>query len=311
MLMLATLMGCNSTPYRDDYARHVNTMKKAPMEASAFRMIFSDGDQVDLRALYDNDTTMGNSNVLYQGGPGAAGLIALVAQIGVHSSIVSSQREERLATLQDSANSQIQPLLNIVGNLQLSQLLAPEHKSWLTSSLSSDIDTLYVKPIFFSNTDMTQLSVKVVAWIPDPNGSKKQPDKYKNLIHVVNTPLSDEQRTLLINGDQVLLQQMLAKLLGTAINITYGATTGKFADVKGTMKTYKMPNAGKNKVFRASHIADTCEHTIVRNLRQWLIAIPKAQQADHIASQDTDTRNSENSAKAQAISTEDQCTAGV
>ena len=105
---------------------------------------------------------------------------------------------------------------------------------------------------------MTQLSVKVVAWIPDPNGSKKQPDKYKNLIHVVNTPLSDEQRTLLINGDQVLLQQMLAKLLGTAINITYGATTGKFADVKGTMKTYKMPNAGKNKVFRASHIADTC-----------------------------------------------------
>ena len=104
---------------------------------------------------------------------------------------------------------------------------------------------------------------------------------------------------------------MLAKLLGTAMNITYGATTGKFADVKGTMKTYKMPNAGKNKVFRASHIADTCEHTIVRNLRQWLIAIPKAQQADHIASQDTDTSNSENSAKAQALSTEDQCTAGV
>ncbi len=309
--MLATLVGCNSTPYRDDYARHVNTMKKSPMEASAFRMIFSDGDQVDLRALYDNDTTMGNSNVLYQGGPGAAGLIALVAQIGVHSSIVSSQREERLATLQESANSEIQPLLNMVDGLQMSQLLAPEHKPWLASSLNSDVETLYVKPIFFSNTDMTQLSVKVVAWIPDPNGTKKRPDKYKNLIQVVNAPLSDEQRTLLINGDQALMQQILANLLGTAMDITHGATTGKFADVKGTMKTYKMPNAGKNKVFRASHIADTCEHTIVRNLRQWLIAIPKDQQAQHVASQAADNGNSDTAATAPILTTEGQCTAGV
>lgn len=311
IFLLATLVGCNSTPYRDDYARHVNTMKKSPLEASSFQMIFSDGDQVDLRALYDNDTTMGSTNMMYQGAPGAAGLIALVAQIGVHSSIVSSQREERLASLQDSANSQIQPLLNLTGGMQLSALLVPEHQPWLTTSLNPETDTLYIKPIFFSNTEMTQLSVKVVAWIPDPKGSKKQPDKYKNLIQVLNAPLSAEQRTQLISGDQAMLQSMLSDLLSTALEIAHGATTGKFANVQNTMKTYKLPNSDKNKVFRATHIADTCEHTIVRNLRQWLIAIPKASaEEDQLASQSADA-NQANADNTAAASAEGQCTAGV
>ena len=309
LFLLATLVGCNSTPYRDDYAKHVNTLKNAPMDANNFHVIFSDNAQVDLRALYDNDTTMGDSSILYQGGAGGAGLIAMVAQIGIHSSIVSSQREERLTSLQDAANSQIQPLLKMVDGFLLSELLTPESESWFNSKTNITTESLYVKPIFFSSTDMSQLSVKVVAWLPDPNGSKKHPDRFKNLYHVVNAPLSDVEQAQLINGDKALLQSVLSDLLDTAMTIVYADTTGKFFDIKGSVKTYKLPKSEGIKVFRATKIADTCEHTIVRNLRQWLIALPKVQPT--LASQTNVKSNGSVVTQSNNLLSKNQCTAGV
>lgn len=285
-LALCVVVGCSSTsPYRDDYARHINYSNKAPFTAESFRIVIADKEHVDLRATYDNDNTVGNSNVIYQGGAGAGGLIALVAQIGVHSSLVSSQREEKLAEMQNSANQKIMPLLDITNSMSVSELIPVEQTKWIASA--DDDMPLHIKPIFFSSPDMSELGVKMVIWLPDPNGTKKRPNKYKNLIQVFSKPFSDTTKAQLKAGDKLVLKQHLSSLLSLALDLTRKATTGQYPNNTGNVRTFKILKQGKVKVIRATEVASTCQHTIVRDLRKWLIAIPKKRSSEEQISTET------------------------
>ncbi len=273
-LILLGMVGCSGTsPYRDDYARHVNHAGKAPFTPDTFRMAIAEAERLDLRATYDNDNTAGDSSMLYQGGPGAAGLIAMVAQIGVHSSLVSSQREEKLAAIQNAANQHIIPLLDMSSTMSASELIGKEQSPWLATA--EDAQALLVKPIFFSSQDMSELSLKLVVWLPDPQGTKKRPNHYKNLIQVFAEPLSDTEREKLKAGDKTAFQQHLSNLLSVGLAMTHQATTGQYSQGAGNMQTYKISKQGKFKVIRAAEVASTCHFTIVRDLHKWLIAIPK------------------------------------
>ncbi|GGF62970.1 hypothetical protein [Alteromonas lipolytica] len=276
LLVLLAMAGCSSTtPYRDDYARHVNSDNAAPFSTESFRMVLVDPEQVDLRATYENDNTVGDSSVLYQGGSGAAGLLAMVAQIGIHSSLVSSQREEKLAAMQQQANQRILPLLDNAGAMSVTELMPEAQSAWLATD-EMPAEALQVKPIFFSAQDLSRLSLKMVIWVTDPKGSKKRPDKYKNLIQVYGKPLNETEKTELRNGNKQLLAQHLSGLLTTALDMAKRAATGYYPTAGGTMKTYKIQKQGKNKVIRASQVDDTCQYTVVRDLRKWLIALPKS-----------------------------------
>lgn len=287
---LLSMVGCSGTsPYRDDYARHVNHGNTAPFSTESFRVVLAEGEQVDLRASYDNDNTVGDSSVLYQGGPGAAGLIAMVAQIGVHSSLVSSQREEKLAAMQDAANQQILPLLDIVSTMTVAELIPEGQSGWLATTDSAA--PLHIKPIFFSAQDMSEFGLKMVIWIPDPKGTKKRPDKYKNLLQVFGDPIDEATLAQLKNGNKQVLVQQLKGLLSVALDMAHKATTGQYPQSTNTMQTYKLEKNGKFKVFRAAEVASTCQYTVVRDLRKWLIAMPKSQ-PESDTENETATQNS-------------------
>ena len=278
LVTLLGVVGCSgTTPYRDDYARHVSHGITSPFNTESFRVVIAEGEQVDLRATYDNDNTVGDSSVLYQGGPGAAGLIAMVAQIGVHSSLVSSQREEKLAAIQDAANQQIQPLLDIASTMTVAELIPASQSGWLATA--DTVAPLHIKPIFFSAQDMSEFGLKMVVWIPDPKGTKKRPDKYKNLLQVIGEPVDEATLAQLKSGNKQVLEQQLTGLLSIALEMAHKATTGQYPQNTSTMQTYKLEKNGKLKVFRAAEVASTCQYTVVRDLRKWLIAMPKSQPA--------------------------------
>ncbi len=90
--------GCSSTPYRDDYAKHINILTDKYFDKTDFKFSFVENSKVDLHGIYSQDDTVAPSSILYQGG---AGFIGLLVQIGAHSSIVQSQRNEKLAEQQE------------------------------------------------------------------------------------------------------------------------------------------------------------------------------------------------------------------
>ncbi len=83
------ISGCAKTPYQDDYTQHVNKLSETHLSNVDYR--FEDSSKVDLRGIYVEDNDVQSAQLLYVGGAGIAGL---VAQIGAHSSIVNSQRNE-------------------------------------------------------------------------------------------------------------------------------------------------------------------------------------------------------------------------
>mgnify|MGYP001603384432 FL=1 len=162
IIFAITLVGCGSTPYRDDYTKHVNIIREGYLDETDFKFNFVENPNVDLRGLYSQNDTANASPIMYQGVGGVAGLLV---QIGTHSSLIQSQRNSKLAKDQEHANNQILPLIDITTEVPLRDLIG-EHSSQIVSLENVGTDTVNIKPIFFSNSDMTELSVKSIVWLP-------------------------------------------------------------------------------------------------------------------------------------------------
>ena len=266
------LVGCGSTPYRDDYAKHVNLMKNSYFNESNFKFSFVENPHVDLRGQYSRNDTANASPILYQGGAGLAGLLV---QIGTHSTMVSAQRNEKLAIAQEQANQPILPLINITKDIALVDLIG-EHKSQWTSLETIDAKIVRIKPIFFSNKDMTELSIKAIVWLPKQhkNSRKKQKFNYKNMIHIYGEKLNKLQQQKLIAGDEEFLTLQLAALLKTAISIAKDDLTGRYAKNKTRTKTFFIDNGSGKKVIRGAVVAEKCGYKVIQDLHSWFIALP-------------------------------------
>lgn len=268
-----TLAGCGSTPYRDDYTKHVNLLATNYFNDTSFKFSFVKNQSVDLRGLYSQYDTVSASPVMYQGG---GGLVGMLAQIGAHSSIIQSQRSDILAKEQEKANMPILPLINISKNMSLIELLENNHS--LNFTLDSEAsNTINIKPIFFSNSDMTEFSLTSIVWLLDKKKGKRRKQKYqyKNLIRVYSQKLNEAQRKKLANGDNRLLSNVLSSLLNTALFITKNELTGLYARVNNPMQTFIIKNDSGTKVIRGSIVAEKCGYQIIQDLHSWFIAYPK------------------------------------
>lgn len=266
------IAGCGSTPYRDDYAKHVNLMKSSYFSESNFKFSFVENPNVDLRGQYSRNDTADASPILYQGGAGLAGLLV---QIGTHSTMVNAQRSEKLAMAQEQANQPVQPLINITKDIELVDLI-DEHKLQWVNPDDIDEKILHIKPIFFSNKDMTELSIKAVVWLPKQNkkSRKKQKFNYKNMIHIYGEKFDKVQQQKLIDGDEEFLKLQLSTLLKTAINIAKDDLTGSYAKKKSRTKTFFINNDSGKKVFRGAIVAEKCGYKVIQDLHSWFIALP-------------------------------------
>ena len=266
------IVGCGSTPYRDDYAKHVNLMKNSYFSESNFKFSFVENSNVDLRGKYSRNDTADASPILYQGGAGLAGLLV---QIGTHSTMVSAQRSAKLAMAQEQANQPILPLINITKDIALVDLI-DEHKSQWVNVDNIDEKIAHIKPIFFSNKDMTELSIKAVVWLPKQNkkGRKKPKFNYKNMIHIHGKKLNKVQQQKLIDGDEEFLKLQLSTLLKTAINIAKDDLTGSYVKKKSRTKTFFINNDSGKKVIRGTIVAEKCGYKVIQDLHSWFIALP-------------------------------------
>jgi hypothetical protein len=278
------LVGCGSTPYRDDYAKHVNLLDGQYFDDTSVEFSFIGSQSVDLRGLYQKNDTANASPILYQAG---GGLIGMLAQIGTHSTLINSQRNEKLAKEQEQVNQSILPLINISKSIMLTDLVEEYEDKNISQSVPLS-EKIRVKPIFFSNRDMTEFSLTSIVWLPSQGiKSHKQKFKYKNLIQVYSKKLNLSQQEKLIKGDTKLLAGIFSSLLNTALFITKSELTGTYSKLKRPIETFIIQGEFDKKVIRGSMVAEKHGYQIVQDLHSWLIAYPKPEALSNLSDDDT------------------------
>ncbi|MCU4675284.1 hypothetical protein N7931_06515 [Catenovulum sp. 2E275] len=265
LLVASLLIGCGSTPYQDDYLKHINHLESDYID---FKIKFSGDGLVDLRGLYNRNNTLDGTPVLYQGDAGIAGL---VLQIGTHSTLIDSERDKKLAEAQKNANSEITPLIDLSQNISLSELI--------NGSLIKQAETspVFIKPIFFSNSEMNRLFVKTHVWIPRKQNkkSRKEPDnQYQNMVQVYGQTLNKDEVESLKSGDVNLLSKILSKLLVTSLEIAKNALAGQYQDINAQAKTFIIEQDTQRQVIRGNIVDERCGMNIVKDIRSWFIAFP-------------------------------------
>ncbi|MFT4747229.1 MAG: hypothetical protein ACI8XG_001307 [Congregibacter sp.] len=150
--------------------------------------------------------------------------------------------------------------------------LLGKYSSELVSADTATKDTLIVRPIFFSNSAMNQLSLKLVAWIPSGEKARKRQFLYQNMVEVYGPSFDDiERQNLLLNTDGMLTSK-LSKLLQTALHAVSNDLKGVYGRVDTANKTYFIKQDTKNKPVRGSLVDENCGYLVFQDLHPWLIA---------------------------------------
>lgn len=274
------LTGCGSTPQRDDYAKHINLLRKDTITSQDFVFTLADANRIDLRGMHNQDDTADQSNILYAGDAGIAGMIA---QIGIHASAINAQRNQRLAEQQKRANEQVMPLIHASQALTAPELLGT-YADKLRDKQVDETSVFQIKPIFFSSAKMDHLVLKLVAWLPTAKskGSKKAKYRYQNMVQVYSPVLSDKQQQAILEPDNGSLKDTLSSMMVTALTMLEHDITGHYAQgqVYGKHQSFLVRENSGQKVIRGQLLERTCGFQVVQNLHSWLIAIPEARESE-------------------------------
>jgi len=277
-LLVVFLSGCGNTPKQDDYVKYVNKLNLKEISRTGVKFRFN-STNVELRGKHSNDSLIDASPILYQGGAGLAGL---ALQIGAHSSIVSSQRQEKLKQVQDQANEAVQPFIDVSNSLQMDDLLG-EYAGQVTTEVDYAANTFDVNAIFFSSQDMTTLSLKTIVWQKQKTSKKKKSKKtkfsYNNLVQVFSTKLTDDEKNKIVAGDKALLVNKMSSLLQRAMTIANNDLLGKYSLSKNPAETFFINDNNKKKVLRGKVVEEFCNYKVIQNLHYWFIAFPTEPQA--------------------------------
>jgi len=273
LLLFTALTGCKSVK-RDDYVRATLLPEQNLISATEFKFYLDTQLPIDIRGDYSHNRSIEGANMLYQGPPAAA-----LAQLFTHAAIASSLKEEKLRAQQDEANEAILPLRNLANSIQLDSIIA--ENTFYSSELDPDNKKLVnVKPIFFADSTMTNLSLKLVAWIdlPKSKKSKKAKKMYQNIIEVHAKPLSKEERDVLLS-DSSELTLRLQKLFNSAVMSVQRDVSGEYSSPVAQQTLHILE--GKKKEFvRGEVLEKSCESVVVKNLRNWIIHYPSAKVAN-------------------------------
>lgn len=281
LAVVAILMGCGSTPYSDDYTPYINNMHAGTIGDATIAFQFVDHESIDLRGKYSHDDEVGASHVLYPGGPGGAGIAALLVQIGTHSAMVNSQRQQRLKAQQEAANAGVAELIGNSDSIELTTLLNAQTAHWFEAN-NNVSDTVTVKPIFFSNQEMNQLSMNMIVWINDPASKRGQAFLYRNMIQVHGSWLNSEESAAIKQQPEALSIE-LSKILNTGLIIANSDLNGSYAENASKTKTYYIGGEDQRQIVRGVHVDSMCQFDIIKNLHNWYVAYknetPKAELA--------------------------------
>ena len=273
LLLFTALTGCKSVK-RDDYVRATLLPEQDLISATEFKFYLDTQLPIDIRGEYSHDRSIEGGNILYQGPPAAA-----LAQLFTHAAIASSLKEEKLRAQQDKANEAILPLRNLANSIQIDSIIA--ENTFYSSELNPDNKKLVnVKPIFFADSTMKNLSLKLVAWIdlPKSKKAKKAKKMYQNIIEVHAKPLTEDERDVLLS-DSSELTLRLQKLFNSAVMSVQRDVSGEYSSPVAQQTLHILE--GKKKEFvRGEVLEKSCESVVVNNLRNWIIHYPSAKVAN-------------------------------
>lgn len=264
--LLTALLGCGSTPKRDDYAKHVNTLERN----EALRDIplaLVNPSALDLRGIYNYDTTTTGTSMLYDG---SAGLIGVALQAGIHAGMTSSARSSQLADQQMAANSKVAELIDSVQSISTRDLVNTYAERLVDAAVAPN-NTLMLRPIFFSNDTMDEVSLKLVAWIP---GRTAKSPRYQNLVHVYGAAISRDSTEPFTNLEPSQTQDYMSKLLESAVSVVLDDISGHYDDGAVKAETFIVSQNDSSYVIRGTLISSTCDYQVVKNLRQWYVLLP-------------------------------------
>lgn len=298
IILVIILQGCSS-PKQDDYIKHVSLKKGVHIDPTNFKLKLVNNSIIDLRALY-------NKNEAYSSAPGSAaspggGVVGLITTMAIHASVIDSERNSKIDKAQIEANSYIEPLLAQVKDIKLTEL-SEKYETGLSLDSNGDEITINARPIFFSNKDMNQLSLKLIVWIEEDKDylyhdidadvdnsldslAHLEPKyKYSNLIHIYSKNFTEKEVKKLKDSNGTYLRKVMSLMLKTSIYIAKNDLTGKYQNSKASVTTHLINDGNKNRVVRGSILEKRCGFNVLQDIHSWLIAYPMSSQ--HYPEQD-------------------------
>jgi hypothetical protein len=278
--LIFTLSACK-TPKRDDYTQYQPISSK---QVADKKIIFSlnPKKRLELRGLYNyNNIKTDDRAILYDA---SAGVLGVFVQAAIHANINSSALDAKKLAAQEQSNKVISPLLAVTEKINQHALQvnseAVLNVDFNTLEAAANPDNIVVNsnPIFYLTQDHTTLILKHILIANQKSkikNSKKKPRSkpiYSNLIEVISAPLEGDlhiDHLKIENG--VKFKELAQQLYTQSIDIALKDFYGKF-EKKQKQQTFKIQQGDSTRFERGNQLEQNCNHTILRNLRGWLIS---------------------------------------
>lgn len=261
--MIALVVSCAS-PKRDDYVKHqTNSKQISQINKQNITIILEPTSGLDFRGIYESDRSIDSPQMLYYG----------VGDLVGHAIAISNMKEEKLKAQQAKADSTLDPIRSI--------LISQIHDDLITNAEGYTFNgeakyLVHSKPIFFFSNDLKSLSIKHVISIENPEiKSKKKRTVYQNIVEVLSAPIDSATPSEILLADNGAYVYEAAKTLyQDSLDIAFNnlnLTNGPMRQVN-----HKFYQGNKERFERGEILKESCEMTVMKNLRGWLIAYPNS-----------------------------------
>jgi hypothetical protein len=130
-----------------------------------------------------------------------------------------------------------------------------------------------IVPVFSMSQDQRALVLDNLVAVYDAADAKTP--RYRNTVRVVSVPSGAEDPAAgwSANEGEALRSQtsaLLAESLAVALRDMAGASAA------AAQKTWRYPEGGTERMERAVLLSEACERRVLKNLRGWLLSVPKA-----------------------------------
>lgn len=254
-LILATQAGACAAPW---------AVRTPPSERVVFKGVASMDD-------------VGKPGAMLYPAPGAAGLIAAIV---THAVIASSVRDHEKSEIEKAADKVLEPFESSLATFTQRDLLlgaAPLSRHgeprWLAGSEKAEGWVVASKPVFSMTQDRAALILENDVTLTPPSGKPV----YANRVRVVSAvQLRDDLAAHWAADEAKALKTESIRLLAASVDIALDdAGSPRAADTKA-QRTVRYPEGGKQVFERAEVIKEECDRLLLRNLRGWLVSVPRS-----------------------------------
>ncbi|WP_347329945.1 hypothetical protein [Marinimicrobium locisalis] len=266
-------VGCG-TVQTDDYAVYRHAPEASTLVQEPVAVVFTNPEGIEFRGVASHDDSVESANILYSGAGGAGGV---AAQIALHATMVQGAQDRKLEKLREQANQVLQPLSEEVEALQgmdLSTLSVDGKFSVKPRRSDIEVESTHIEtyPIFYVTEDLSSLSVKNVLILRSP-GDPQTPPVYQNLVEVVSDRSigASTKKELLGKGLEVVLKE----LYQVSVLVALDDMKDRLQADNQQPETFRHDVGGDLRIERGVTVKESCSNVVVRNLRGWLISLPK------------------------------------